>query len=97
MTASTNGIAAVQAFMHFDDMLLERPRLLVSRACPWLIKELGGYKYAATRGSEDDFEEKPVKKDDHCADALRYPVHTHFYGRRRPRGRNDAHHEDRGG
>lgn len=91
------GIAAVQAFLHYDDVLLERPRLQVSRACPWLIKEMGAYKYGAVRGTEDDFVEVPVKKDDHCVDPLRYCLHTHFYSRKRPSGRNDAHHEDRGG
>jgi len=91
------GIAAVQSLMHFDDVLLERPRFRVSRACPWLIKELGNYKYEAARGAEDDFQETPLKKDDHCADALRYACHTHLFSKRRPSGRNDAHHEDRGG
>lgn len=49
-------------------------RLLVSDACPVLIKELNSYVWdekASQRG-----EDKPLKKNDHAADALRYAVHT---------------------
>lgn len=91
------GIAAVQSLVHYDDMFGEKPRLLVSRACPWLIKEMGAYKYAAARGKEDEFAEVPLKRDDHCVDSARYALFSHLFSKRRPSGRNDAHHEDRGG
>ena len=44
--------------------------LFISRACDWLIRELGNYTWdpkAAARG-----EDMPVKKDDHGCDAFRY-------------------------
>lgn len=49
-------------------------RLRIHRSCEGLINELPGYSWddaAADRG-----EDKPVKVDDHSADALRYALHS---------------------
>ena len=51
-------------------VLLRRRTLLISERCPRLIEEMGTYQWdekAAQRG-----EEKPIKQNDHSADALRY-------------------------
>lgn len=54
--------------------LLAGRKLLVSQSCPCLIDEMGSYAWddkAARHG-----EEKPVKQNDHSADALRYYVNS---------------------
>jgi hypothetical protein len=88
------GVSALQGFVHFDDVLLEAPRLHVLDTCPITVGEFQGYRWATTR-IEGEYEDRPVKSNDHCLDALRYAVYTHFFGGRRRGGRNDAHHEDR--
>lgn len=50
-------------------------KCLVMFNCPNLIREIEGYSWdpkAAEQG-----EDKPIKKDDHCVDALRYVLATH--------------------
>jgi len=84
------GISAVQSFIHYDDLLLERPRLHVLDSCPITIGEFQGYRWTQTPGTEDEYEERPVKKEDHAIDSIRYACFTHFFGGRKPRGRNDA-------
>jgi len=99
------GISAVQSFMHYDDGLGEPPRLFVSDSCKFLIDEIGKYSWASARknGSSadddgDSYEERPRKVNDHAIDAARYALFSHFYkGKRKPVGRNDVGHEDRGG
>ena len=49
--------------------LLESGKLLISRDCPELIKELHGYTWAT-----NDSADKPVKANDDAVDALRYAV-----------------------
>ena len=54
--------------------LLDADKLFIHPGCTHLISEFGGYVWdekAAERG-----EDKPVKMDDHCLDALRYNVFT---------------------
>ncbi|WP_424862112.1 PBSX family phage terminase large subunit [Streptomyces sp. MMS24-I29] len=54
--------------------LLAADRLLVHESCEGLLTELPGYSWdpkATARG-----EDKPLKIDDHSADALRYAVHS---------------------
>lgn len=91
------GLSAVQSFIHYDDVLREAPRFHVLDTCTITIGEFQGYRWAATRGQEDEYEERPVKKNDHCLDGIRYGVFTHFFSTRKPRGRNAASHESRGG
>jgi hypothetical protein len=96
------GIAAVQTFMHYDDVCKEPPRLFVGRNCPWLIKEMGSYRYPANRKFEgqegEEYDDKPVKGNDHAADSLRYGIFTHFYRSKKRGGRNlGVGHEARGG
>jgi hypothetical protein len=90
------GISAVQTFVHFDEVLGEPPRFHVLDTCPIIIGEFQGYRWQGAR-DEGEYEDRPVKKNDHCLDALRYGVFTHFFGGRRRGGRNEAHHEGRGG
>lgn len=54
--------------------LLAADRLLVHESCEGLLAELPGYSWdpKATEHGED----KPLKVDDHSADALRYVVHS---------------------
>ncbi len=47
-------------------------RLKVTRNCRHTIEELEGYHYRDTEEKAGD--ERPVKEDDHCMDALRYLV-----------------------
>ncbi|MFE9340857.1 PBSX family phage terminase large subunit [Streptomyces sp. NPDC007063] len=63
----TDGIRSVSS-------LLASGRLLVHRSCEGLLDELPGYCWdpAATEKGED----KPLKQDDHSADALRYVLHS---------------------
>lgn len=49
---------------------LGKPGLIVSPDCPETIREMLGYRW------DPDKVDKPVKRDDHCADALRYLVTT---------------------
>lgn len=61
------GIRTISALLAMD-------RLLVADTCTALIDELPGYVWddkATARG-----EDKPVKKDDDCCDALRYAIQT---------------------
>jgi len=60
------GISAVQQFLHFDDVLGEKPRFFVLNTCKNLIGEFGSYRWAANAKSEDEFEDRPVKQNDHC-------------------------------
>jgi PBSX family phage terminase large subunit len=75
-----DGIASVLADNEVVDgirdvaSLFATGRLLVSSACPELIKEIPGYAWdedAAAKG-----EDKPIKLADHGVDALRYGVRT---------------------
>lgn len=50
-----------------------RPRLMVSRRCRNLIRELPLYRWAPAREGQDE-KEVPIKADDHALDALRYMV-----------------------
>ncbi|KAA3609391.1 MAG: hypothetical protein DWQ01_08645 [Planctomycetota bacterium] len=53
----------------------QKPGLMVDSKCIHLLKEFSRYKYPENRGREDrDPDEKPLKKNDHALDALRYVV-----------------------
>jgi PBSX family phage terminase large subunit len=54
---------------------MKKGNLFICEGCDNLVRELESYVWdskAAERG-----EDKPMKKDDHCIDALRYPIYTH--------------------
>src|SRR5579859_6987881 len=59
-----------------------------SARCANLRAELRTYSYATgtSRGARRDPQEKPVKKFDHAADALRYALHSALGGKTRHRG-----------
>lgn len=47
------------------------PSLFIFSSCKHTILEFGAYRY-----SENKRDDNPIKKDDHCLDALRYCVYT---------------------
>lgn len=63
-----NGIAYMVSEM-------QQGKLFVLSECKHTIKEIEAYVWDA-KASEKG-EDKPLKKDDHCVDALRYAVYTH--------------------
>lgn len=71
-----DGIAAVQQLVGRDELAVDRD------ACPVLWRELTGYRWATDRDGQPLTPERPVKKDDHTADALRYAVYLET-GRKR--------------
>lgn len=50
-------------------------RLYVCDNCPTLIDEIESYVWDPKASEKGD--DEPLKKDDHCLDALRYAVYTH--------------------
>jgi PBSX family phage terminase large subunit len=50
-------------------------RLYVCEDCPNLIREMESYVWDAKAAEKG--EDAPLKKDDHCLDALRYAIYTH--------------------
>ena len=53
---------------------LRAQKLHITSDCPELISEFKKYRWSTPKRSEDDAREKPVKRDDHLLDALRYVV-----------------------
>lgn len=50
-----------------------KPSLMVFSTCPDVIREMGLYRWKKQpRTGEREGKEEPVKKDDHCCDAVRY-------------------------
>lgn len=74
MTSVANAHNDVLAGIRTVASLLGTDRLQVSEDCPKLIEQIPGYSWdpKATAKGED----KPLKVDDHEADALRYGVHS---------------------
>lgn len=74
MTNVANAHNDVLAGIRTVASLLGTDRLQVSEDCPRLIEQIPGYSWdpKATEKGED----KPLKVDDHEADALRYGVHS---------------------
>ena len=60
-----SGINTVKSYLKGEEGV---PKLYVFRSCPNLIREFGGYSWGDG--------EKPVKRDDHCLDELRYYLMT---------------------
>jgi PBSX family phage terminase large subunit len=63
----------------------EKPSLLIHPNCKNLITEFQNYIYAKwkTGDMKEIPKEEPVKKNDHCLDALRYFIHTYYMINRR--------------
>jgi phage terminase large subunit len=53
--------------------VISKNRLLVYKDCHNTIRELESYRYKRDKTGENP-EERPIKKDDHCPDALRYAL-----------------------
>lgn len=51
---------------------ITKPKLFVDRSCRNTIREFQNYKMAAPSRVGNDPQEKPLKKDDHAMDAIRY-------------------------
>lgn len=58
---------------------LQSRRLLITANCAELIAEFRKYRWSTPTRTEDDPKERPVKKDDHLLDALRYIVMSSPY------------------
>lgn len=56
--------------------LTGKPRLYVSPRCENTIREFENYRWSDSKG-EGNAKEAPLKKDDHCMDALRYFIFTY--------------------
>lgn len=61
--------------------------LKICANCKPLIKEMMNYVW--DEKSEKLGEDRPVKKDDHCIDSLRYAIFTHFSRRHEERSKED--------
>ncbi len=58
-----------------------RPTLYVDKSkCPMLMKEFGLYRWLLDPKRGEETKDEPDKHDDHCMDALRYAIYTHFGG-----------------
>lgn len=55
-----------------------KDNLHVSRSCANLIKEFNSYQW---KESGEDYDDKPLKQNDHLMDSLRYALYSHHYGR----------------
>lgn len=53
-----------------------KPGLIVSPDCPETIREMLGYRWDSENPDRREKKDKPVKKNDHTCDALRYLVTT---------------------
>ena len=65
--------------VRFVSNLLINGNLVICKSCVNLIREIESYVWDAKRIIKG--EDKPLKKNDHAIDALRYALHTHFGGR----------------
>jgi hypothetical protein len=80
MEYSDNGIVAiagqndVPAGINRVKTWLENGNLRITANCTQLIRELQSYRWKEPPRSGEDGPQKPVKKDDHYVDALRYAV-----------------------
>ena len=63
-----DGIRAVQSLLATDRLVVDE------EACPVLWRELLGYRWAVGHDGQPLTPERPVKKDDHTVDALRYAI-----------------------
>lgn len=50
-----------------------KPKLFIFRTCPNMIREIKTYRWKPATGS-DDSPEKPIKRNDHAMDELRYYI-----------------------
>ena len=64
------GIQTIATTLHLEP-LQGKPGLLISAACPTLVRELSAYAW-----DDDSAGERPHKADDHTVDALRYALHS---------------------
>ena len=63
-----DGIRGVQSLLGRDLLLID------DNACPVMWRELQGYRWATGHDGSPLVPERPIKKDDHTVDALRYAV-----------------------
>lgn len=72
----TKGVNDVLPGIAYTASLLHVGKLVIERQCVHTIREMASYTWddkAATRGDE-----KPLKVNDHCPDAIRYVAFTHI-------------------
>lgn len=54
---------------------MQQGKLFISSECKHTIKEIESYVWDPKKAERG--EDAPLKKDDHCIDALRYPIYSH--------------------
>lgn len=65
---------AVEDGIQTVDSALFQGNLILAETCSHTLKEMGSYAWCPS--AQKRGEDKPLKKDDHCMDALRYALHT---------------------
>lgn len=75
------GIARMHKYLFVDPKRIHpvtglkgAPRFFVFDTCKWFLDEIEGYKREKPKHDDKDPDEKPVKKDDHTLDAVRYGI-----------------------
>lgn len=58
---------------------VKRFRLNIYNGSTHVLKEIKGYSYKVNKNG--DVLDEPIEFNDHCMDALRYGLHTHFFGK----------------
>jgi hypothetical protein len=71
-------VADIMAGLANVDSWFRAGRLKVLRTCPNLIRELRGYKWDSDRSG--GVKNRPLGKNDHSCDALRYAISSQLYG-----------------
>lgn len=74
----------IQHVKEFLSIYHKKPLLKIHPRCVNLINEFESYCWDKDKRLEysGDYKEQPKKDNDHCLDALRYFIHTRFYGKR---------------
>lgn len=75
------GIARIHRYLAIDHERIHpvtkekgAPRLFIFDTCTVLLDEIESYKFKKRSNDDENPLEEPVKKDDHCLDALRYGI-----------------------
>jgi PBSX family phage terminase large subunit len=75
------GIARMHRYLNIDPERIHpitkqkgAPRFFVFDTCPVFLEEIETYKFKKKKNDDENPLEEPVKKDDHCLDAVRYGI-----------------------
>ena len=67
---------------------MQKGSLLICKECTYTIKEIEGYLWDSKKSERG--EDAPIKKNDHCLDAIRYAIFTHKVPKYQPYKHNIA-------